>query len=45
MHIHVGVEQTRIQSRVGAKVDRVQVLVDWSHEAQERSKPSFLKYS
>ena len=32
-----GCEQRRIQHRSGAKVDRVQALVGWSHKGQKRS--------
>ena len=34
MHIHEGLEQRRIQHRIGANVDKVQALVDWIQEGQ-----------
>ena len=36
-----GLEQRRIQHRIGAKVARIQTVVDWSHEDQKRSTSSF----
>ena len=30
-----GLEQRRIQHRIGEKINRVQALVDWSHEGQQ----------
>ena len=35
-----GLEQRRIQYRIGAKVNRVQALVDSSHEGQKHQHPS-----
>ena len=34
MHIHEGVWAERIQHKIGAKVNRVRVLFDWSQEGQ-----------
>ena len=36
-----GLEQRKIQHRIGAKVDRVQALVDGSHEGLKKSTSSF----
>ena len=36
--------EQRIQHRIGAKVNRVQVLVDWYQESQRRSTLSFLRF-
>ena len=35
MHIMKELDQRRIQYRTGAKVDRVQAWVDWSHKGQK----------
>lgn len=35
-----GLEQRRIQHRTGAKADRLQVLVDGSHQGQHHHPPS-----
>ena len=40
-----GFEQRRIQYRIGAKVNRVQALVDWSHEGQKHQHPSGTSWS
>lgn len=34
MYVHEGLEQRKIQARIGAKVGRVQCLVDWNLEGQ-----------
>ena len=39
-----GLEQRKILHRVGAKVNRVQALDDWSHEGQKRSTSSSLRF-
>ena len=40
-----GLEQRKIQPRIETKVNRVHVLVDWSHEGQKRSTSSALRFS
>ena len=37
MYVHEGLEQRKIQARIGAKVGRVQCLVDWNLEGQHHS--------
>lgn len=37
MYVHEGLEQRRIQARIGAEVDRVQFLVGWNLEGQHHS--------
>ena len=39
-----GLDRKRIRHRIGAKVDRLQALVDWSHEGQKTSTSASLRF-